>query len=106
MWHLVGDGENISRAVEVRFDIIWQPAGGDEMVVATVSHSFPAASTMNNDFRVVEFATDVPGIAVPAAAGDKLIYRFNTVGGAAHATFTPNGDGMAAGANVPNLTLP
>ena len=98
-WHLVGDGENISRPVDVEFDIVWHPAAGGETVLATVMHSFGAGAG-------VAFETDVQGSAAAAVAGDQLILRFKTVGPGPGASYTPNGDGALVGARVPNLTLP
>ena len=105
MWHLVGDGEGITQSVDVRFDIIWRPANGGDTVLASATHTF-APPSPPNQFGAVMFETDLAGIAAPAAAGDYLILRFTTVGGAPGASYTPNGDGAFAGARDPNLTLP
>jgi len=99
-WHLVGDGEDIGATVAVRFDIIWRAQGGGDTVVASAMHTFGPPIVANN---ASPFATDLTGIAVPAAPGDKLILRFSTVSGA---TYTPNGDGTAVHGADPNLTLP
>nr|ACX33966.1 hypothetical protein [uncultured bacterium RM35] len=104
-WHLVGDGELITQQVEVRFDIVWRTAAGVSTTLASVTHLFDPAPP-GNPFNGVPFETDVTGIAAPASPGDKLILRFNTIGGAPGGSYTPNGDGMLAGARVPNLTLP
>ena len=56
-----------------------------------------------NSFASVMFETDLTGMAVPAVAGDLLVLRFTTTGGA---SYTPNGDGSFAGARDPNLSLP
>lgn len=99
-WHLVGDGEDITATVAVRFDIIWRPNGGAEVVIASVTHTFGPPIVA---FNASPFATDLTGIAAPAAPGDQLVLRFTTVSGA---TYTPNGDGTAVHGTDPNLTLP
>jgi hypothetical protein len=104
-WHLVGDGELITRAVDVRFDIVWRPRAGADTVIATVSHRFTPPPTPN-PFGGATFEADLPGIAAPAARGDSLVLRFNVTGGESGASYTPNGDGALANARVPNLTLP
>ena len=98
-WHLVGDGEGISATVEVRFDIVWRTASGDTVVASTM-HTFGPPIVA---FNASPFATDLTGIAAPAAPGDKLVLRFTTISGA---TYTPNGDGTAVNGTDPNLTLP
>ena len=96
----MGDGENISQSVGVRFDIIWRrSAPGSDVVLASVTHTFPPGGG-------VQFDTDVEGIAAAAAPGDLLVLRFSTVSGASGANYTPNGDGALVGARVPSLTLP
>ena len=99
-WHLVGDGEDISSTVAVRFDIIWRAQGGGDTVLASTMHTFGPPIVPGN---ASPFATDLTGIAAPAARGDRLVLRFSTVSGA---TYTPNGDGTAVHGTDPNLTLP
>lgn len=99
-WHLVGDGEDITATVAVRFDIIWRVHGGGETVIATTMHTFGPPIVKNN---ASPFATDLTGTAAPAAPGDELVLRFTTVSGD---TYTPNGDGAQVHGTVPNLTLP
>lgn len=100
-WHLVGDGEGIYAATEVRFEIIWR-AGGSNSVVATTTHTFmPLAPP--NQYNAVPFDADLDGVVVPAAPGDLLILRFSTIGGA---SYIPNGDGALTKGRIPNLTLP
>ena len=98
----MGDGEGITQSVDVRFDIIWRRAAGGDTVLATTTHTFTPPQPANQ-FAAVMFETDLTGIAADAAAGDLLILRFATVGGA---TYTPNGDSTLAGARDPNLILP
>jgi hypothetical protein len=100
-WHLVGDGEDITGTVAVRFDVIWRPhGGGADVVVATVNHTFGPPIVPDN---ASPFATDLTGITVGAAPGDLLVLRFTTTSGS---FFVPNGDGTAVNGTDPNLTLP
>ena len=86
----------------VRFDIEWRPAAGGKTVIATATHAFqPLAAP--HQFDAVPFETDVTGIFVPAAPGDKLVLVFMTIGGF---HYTPNGDGALVNGQIPNLTLP
>jgi hypothetical protein len=96
----VGDGEDISIRVIVRFDIIWK-SGATETTVASTSDTFDPT---NNG--TVGLDADLAGAAVNPLPGDQLILRFSTTGGDSGASYTPNGDGTAVGGRVPNLTLP
>src|SRR5262249_24913439 len=80
---LVGDGEDISAAVNVQFDIIWRH-GGTDIVLASTTHTFGPPIVA---FNASPFATDLAGAAAPADPGDKLVLRFTTLSGA---TYTPN----------------
>jgi hypothetical protein len=88
--------------VTVRFDIEWRPATGGKTVIATTTNTFLQLASPHQ-FDAVPFETDVTGIAVPAAPGDKLVLVFTTVSGA---HYTPNGDGDLVNGRIPNLTLP
>jgi|KBSSwiStaDraftv2_1062776.scaffolds.fasta_scaffold176523_3 hypothetical protein len=73
------------------------------MVIASVTHTFPPASTSGNPYASVAFESFVDGLAAPASPGDEIILKFSTISGS---SYIPNGDGAIAGARVPNLTLP
>ena len=92
--------------MNVRFDIIWRPAGGSDTVLAMVTHTFDPPPASAGRYDAVMFEADLTGIAAPASAGDSLVLRFNTIGGATGAFYIPNGDGSASKGRDPNLTLP
>jgi hypothetical protein len=104
-WRLVGDGENLSQEVEVRFDIVWRVSSGGkstDTILATTTHVFmppPAGANVSAS----AFAAQLDGIAAPAKKGDELVYRFTVLSGA---YYVPNGDGSRTGGAIPGLTLP
>jgi len=102
-WHLVGDGEDITKAVDVRFDIVWRATRGSDTVLATASHHFDPPAAGPGQFDAVEYETDVAGIAAPAVPGDQLVLRFTVTAGSG---YIPNGDGALVNGRIPNLTLP
>ena len=102
-WHLVGDGEDMVKTVDVRFDIIWRTAAKVDTVLATTTHTFVQKA---GSYDAIMFDADLPGIAAAATPGDLLVLRFNTIGGVSGAYYIPNGDGPLAKGRDPNLTLP
>jgi hypothetical protein len=105
-WHLVGDGEQMTQSVTVRFDIIWRRATGGDVVVATTTHAFEPHPPGPNQFDAILFETDLPGIAGPATPGDSLVLVFTTLTGDAGAFYIPNGDSALVNGRIVNLTLP
>jgi hypothetical protein len=53
---------------------------------------------------------DATGIAIDAAVGDLLVWRWSVTAGAADASFAgviiPNGDGTSSNGRFPSITLP
>lgn len=105
-WHLIGDGENLTQPVTVRFDILWRVLPKTDTILASVAHSFVPHPAGANQYDAVEFDADLPGIAAPAKAGDELVLRFTVTGGAGGALYIPNGDGSDTNGRIPKLTLP
>ena len=102
-WHLVGDGL-ILNAADVRFDVIWRAAAGDQVVVSFTHHFAPPAAP--NQFNAVAFDGDATGAAVPASASDQLVLRMTVTNGPTAPSYLPNGDGANTKGRIPALTLP
>ena len=84
-WRLVADGI-IIEDVDVRFELIWRATSGDD-VLATWDHHFTAVP---GDFRAQPFEATADVEPVGAAAGDRLVFRYASTGGATVAmAYTP-----------------
>lgn len=103
-WHLVGDGVVIE-PVDVRFDVIWRPAGGGgDVTLATWQHHFePDATALSN---AVPYEADATGLPADAADGDQLVLRFSATGATRQMAYIPNGDGVNTHGRDPSITLP
>lgn len=104
-WHLVGDGEQMTKQATVRFDVIWRSGGGD-VVLATATNTFVPHPAGPGQFDAIQYETDLAAAAAPAAAGDKLVLRFTTTDAEAGGYYIPNGDGALVNGRTVNLTLP
>jgi hypothetical protein len=96
----------MTKAVTVRFDILWRRGGGGDVVLATTTHAFEPHPAGPNQFDAILFETDLAGIAGPASPGDSLVLAFTTLSGDTGAYYIPNGDGAFVNGRIVNLTLP
>ena len=117
VWHLVGDGVLTGSSVTnmtVQFEVRLRPqaAVADELdkVVLTTQNTFERDPDPQRAFAPVLYDGQVPGTAVSAVAGDRLVLRIHSVRGDSGAMYTLNGDGdrhgMYPGARIPHLDLP
>lgn len=101
-WTLVGDGI-IIEPVDTQFDLIWR-ANGTDTVIATWTHHFDPQPPGN--FDAVAYEETKPAAAVPSAAGDLLVLRYQAMNATVGMAYIPNGDGERSNGRIPNLTLP
>ena len=94
----------IIRPVDVTFDLVWRNAGGDVTLATWMEHFEPLGGGM---FSAQTYELDVPvSVAVDAAEGDQLVFRYRGMNSTAMMAFIPNGDGRVSGGRIPNITLP
>lgn len=104
-YHLVGDGEQMTKQATVRFDILWRSAAGD-VVLATATNVFVPHPVGPGQFDAIRYEADLTGAAAPAAPGDKLVLKFTTTAAESGGYYIPNGDGALVNGRTVNLTLP
>ncbi len=117
VWHLVGDGiltgANVTN-ITVQFEIRLRPqaAQADELdkIVLSTQNTFQRDRDPQRAFAPVLFDANLPGAAVNAVAGDKLVLRIHSLRGDSGAMYIINGDGdrngMYPGARIPHFDLP
>ena len=114
-WHLVGDGILTGTGVTnitVQFEVRLRPrtAVADELDTVLVTTQNTFQRDLQAPFAPVLFETTADGLAAPAAAGDRLIWRIHALRGDSGAMYIPNGDGdrrgQFPGARIPRLDLP
>ena len=73
-------------------------------MLATWDHHFTAVP---GDFRAQPFEATADVEPVGAAAGDRLVFRYASTGGATVAmAYIPNGEGARANGRIPFVELP
>lgn len=101
-WHIVADGIVIQE-VDVLLEILWRHGGQDRTIASWQHHFTPLAS----GFDAQPFEATAAAAAVPAQAGDVLVFRYSAVGGATVAmAWIPNGDGARTHGRIPFIELP
>lgn len=101
-WRLVCDAI-IVEEVDVLLELIWRSRAGDQTLASFQQHVAPVPG--NFDAQPFEMTAAVA--RVPAAAGDKLVFRYSVVAGATRLmSFIPNGDGALRNGRIPFVELP
>jgi hypothetical protein len=113
----VGDGVITGASVTnitVQFEVRLRPqaAQADELdkVILSTQNTFQRDRDPQRAFAPVLYDGQVPGLAVNAVAGDKLVLRIHSLRGDSGAMYIINGDGdqngKYPGARIPHLDLP
>jgi hypothetical protein len=101
-WRLVADAI-VLEEVDVLLELIWRAGAGDQPLASFTQHFAPVAGS----FDAVPFDMTATVARVPAAAGDKLVFRYSVVAGATHLmSWIPNGDGATRHGRIPFVELP
>lgn len=102
-WRLVADGIIIT-PVDVVFEIIYRPDGGDDVVLASFEQHFEPLD--GGAYRSQPYEETAEVEAVPAQAGDQLVFRYTGTGTDVAMAYIPNGDGELLGGRIPFIELP
>lgn len=102
-WSFVLDGICL-QSVDVRFELIHRPAGGDDRELAAFDRHFDPRP--DGEYRAQPFEHEEELAAVDAASGDQLVLRYTGDGSELMMAWIPNGDGALTGGRIPYLDLP
>ena len=102
-WAFVLDGICL-QSVDVRFELIHRPAGGDDRELAAFDRHFEPLE--GGEYRAQPFEHAEELAAVDAASGDQLVLRYTGDGSELMMAWIPNGDGALTGGRIPYLDLP
>ncbi len=95
----------VIRAVDMTFALVYRAKSGGDTTIVTWDHHFdpkPGA-----DFTATNYAVDEDGVAGPTfAEGDLLVFRYTATNATATTCWTPNGDGVKGGGEIPSFTFP
>jgi hypothetical protein len=102
-WRLVADGI-IIEPVDVRFQILWRRADGDDVELAAFTHHFDPLPNGQYVAQAYEETAEVG--EVPAADGDQLVFRYSGESESLPMAYVPNGDGDRVGGRIPYIEIP
>jgi hypothetical protein len=107
-WRIVADAI-VWVDCDLQFDLVWHQAGGAESTIVSFTHHYapqPDHPDGTANFDAVPYEETAAVAAVPAKAGDQLIWRFTLSGTEAQVAWAPNGDGAIAKGRIPFIELP
>jgi hypothetical protein len=91
--------------VDTTFDWIWRHGDGspDTILAEWTEHYDPRGG---GNFDAQPFEYDEAGVAVKAATGDQLVFKYTGSQASAMDSYIPNGDGSFSKGRIPHITLP
>ncbi|HEU5059796.1 MAG TPA: hypothetical protein VFU21_24865 [Kofleriaceae bacterium] len=102
-WTFVLDGICLE-SVDVRFELLHRPAGGDERELVAFGRHFDPLDSGEYQAQPFEHQEELDG--VDSADGDLLVLRYTGDGSDLMMAWIPNGDGPLTGGRIPYLDLP